>query len=164
MKTKKIKAFTLIELLVAMVISAIVIAITYQIYFIASKQFVEYKKSNKKVTQEVVLKGLLNNDFFQSESVIRKSENSIEAQIPDRKINYEWINDYIIRTSNGSRDTFFMPVSSVELKFRNKAQELSDGLIDALRIISKNGEEEKDFCFFKEYSADVLMQNTHERN
>ena len=164
MKTKKIKAFTLIELLVAMVISAIVIAITYQIYFIASKQFVEYKKRNEKATQEVVLKGLLNNDFFQSESVMRKSENSIEAQIAGTKINYQWENDFVIRINSGSRDTFFIPVSLVELKFRNKAQELSDGLIDELRIVSKNGEEEKYFCSFKEYSADVLMQNTHERN
>ena len=164
MKAKKIRAFTLVELLVVMVISGIVIAITYQIYFIANKQFMQYKKGNEKVTQEVILRGLLNNDFFQSESVIRKSENNIEMQLADEKINYEWRDEFIIRVTNASRDTFFLPVSLVELKFRNSSQDISAGLIDALKIISENGDEEKYFCFFKEYSADVLMQNTHERN
>lgn len=155
---KKLKAFTLTELLVAMVVSAIVIAVAYQIYSIASMQFGEYKKVNDKISNEVVLKGLLNMDFFTSTAVLQRSENSIEIHKQDTLIEYAWNEFFVLRTKNNMRDTFFLEVESSELRFKNKAQK-QGGLVDELELVSKDSGAERVFCFFKEYSADVLMRN-----
>ena len=156
----RLKAFSLIELLVALVIGGIVIGIACKMYLIANQQFRQYKKGTEKTAQEVVLKGLLHTDFFQSISVIRKSENSIEAEFSDKTINYQWSPDFVVRTDNSIKDTFFIPVDSVRMKFQNNQQDQSDELVDQLVIVSKEAEQEQEFCFFKEYSADVLMQHT----
>ena len=167
MKIKNItpfRAFSLIELLVALVISSIVIGIACKMYLVANQQFRQYKKGADQTTREVVFKGLLKADFFQSLAVVRKSERSIEARLVDKVINYEWNDKYVVRIGAGVKDTFFIPVTSTGLKFQNKEQGQSDELIDQMVIVSKEDGQEQDFCFFKEYSAEVLMQHTHEQH
>ena len=154
----KLKAFTLIELLVAMVVSGIVIAVAYQVYLIATMQFSEYKRISDKVTSEVVLKGLLNSDFFMSESVIQRSENSIEVQRENKAIRYEWNERYVLRTTENMKDTFFLEVASAELMFNNEKRQRGE-LIDEMKLVSKESGQERIFCFFKHYSADVLLRN-----
>ena len=151
----------MIELLVAMVVSGIVIAVAYQVYLIATQQFSEYKKINDKVTTLAVLKGLLNSDFFMCTTVIQRSESSIEVQMNEKLINYEWNDRYLLRTSDNIRDTFFLEVASADLLF-GKQQGGQGELIDELKLISKEGDHEQIFCFYKQYSAEVLLQNKKE--
>ena len=151
----------MIELLIAMIISAIVIACSSQVYLLGSKMFGDYRKECDKTAQVVVLNGLLHSDFFESLSVIRKSENSIEAVLGNKTVNYRWNNSFVVRTVAGVRDTFFIPVTSAELAFQDKTQDQSGELIDRLLIVSEESDQEQYFCFFKEYSADVQMQHSN---
>ncbi len=164
MKVNTLKAFTLVELLVAMIITGIVVGITYQVYIMANRQFNSYKSGNEKLSQIIVFKGLLHTDFFQSSSVSKSLEKGIEVVYSDKKILYEWNDKYLLRNDNGLRDTFFINIRSSEMKFHNFIQMKTNGLLDELVLVFEETGSEHSFCFFKKYSADVLMLSDNLEN
>lgn len=161
---KRLKAFTLIELLIAMVVGGIVIGGAFEVYLFSSRQFLKYKASNEEITRIVMLDGILHSDFFNSTSVVRKSDNCMEMKSSDKVIDYRFERNFVLRSFIGVSDTFFLKVSVVQMQFKGKLQLEGERLIDELEIISKEGDEEKVFCFFKEYSADVLMKQLNEQH
>src|SRR5688572_22329083 len=102
----KLRAVTLIELLVVMLVSSIVIGVCYYAYLIAFQQLGGYKKVSTEVNQVVTLNLLLQTDFSESKKAIKANDGILFTFDRDKKHQYEFAADHIIRTDSLVRDTF----------------------------------------------------------
>lgn len=158
MKTK-LPAFTLIELLVAMMVSSIVIASAYFVYDTFSKNLIDYKKHQNNLNDAVALNGILSHDINLALAIRKNSPSDITIAQERKTIQYEWKEDFVLRTTETSLDTFHLPVKNFEVNFMNKEQVLTNGLVDELNFSSVNVGQEFIFYFEKKYGSDILVES-----
>ncbi len=161
---QKAKAFTLMELLVSMLISGIVISIIYLSYEIIYKQYEEYKKTNQKITQTLLLNTLLKTDFLQSHYILNKEKGLVFIDKENHGIGYQFEELYVLRKVNEVQDTFFIAAKEISIKFQNEKQEVPLGLIDELIFDATILDEQEHFHYQKNYGADVLMEENLQYN
>lgn len=153
------KAFTLIELLVAMVVSSAVIASSYFIYNTFSKNLVDYRKHISKLSDGIVLNGVLSHDMNYAKAIRKNLSNGIILDHGERNIEYEWQEHIVVRISTFSSDTFRLAVNNPEVNFMGKEQTLIGGLVDQLKLTSLLEEQELVFYFEKKYGSDILVES-----
>lgn len=156
---KKLKAFTLIELLVAMVVSSVVIASSYFIYGTFSKNLVDYRRHENKLSDVVVLSGVLSHDINVAGAVIMNSSNDITVEQAAGNVRYEWKESVVLRVTDLSSDTFKLAVKNIEVKFMDKEQVVSGGLVDELKFTSVVDGQEFMHYFEKKYGSDILVES-----
>ena len=146
------------ELIVVMIISALVISITYKCFDIISWQYLSYKKNNEEINGILALDVLLTKDISNSK-YIKTVDNGIECSFKERKVVYEWNENYILRGENSVIDTF--KINPKDLTFGFLGQEVvSSGMyINHLSFTNSFKEVEQLFIYKKAYSADFLMQS-----
>jgi prepilin-type N-terminal cleavage/methylation domain-containing protein len=155
---QKVKAFTLMELLVSMLISGIVISIIYLSYEIIYKQYEGYKKTNKKITQALLVNTLLKTDFLKAHYILNKEKGLLFLDKQQNAIGYQFEEKYILRKANNVQDTFFLKAITIKQEFMNLKQEEPFGLVDNLFFEASILDELEQFHFQKTYGADVLME------
>ena len=156
---KKLKAFTLMELLIAMIIGGIVVGISYTAYSIIYKQFLNYKSMNGKINEASLLNTLMQHDFSNASFINASGEKEITFTFqPENKIVYRFDQDYIIRQTGETRDTFFVPAENIERRFQNEKISDYTALIDAVSFEATISGEKEFFNFGKQYASDVLME------
>lgn len=156
---KKLPAFTLIELLVAMMVSSVVIASAYFVFSTFSKNLVDYKRHQNNLNDVVVLNGILTHDMNLAKAVRKNSSNDIAIEQERATIHYEWKEDFVLRITESSRDTFHLPVKNIEVNFMSKEQVLTNGLVDELKFTSMTDGQEFIFYFEKKYGSDILVES-----
>jgi prepilin-type N-terminal cleavage/methylation domain-containing protein len=156
---KKVRAFSLIELLVAMVISSVVIASAYFMYSMFSKDLIDYKGHINKLSDAVVLNGILEHDINLAQAVKKNSSNGIRIEQGSANIDYEWQEDAVLRKTDLSTDTFHLFLKDVELNFMNTEQTVTGSLIDVLKFNSSTDGREITFSFEKKYGSDMLVKS-----
>lgn len=155
---KRLKAFTLMELLVAMLISTIVVGISYQAYHIVYQQYMSYRKNNQLINNVFMLHTALQTDFMNAKFVNKKEDAVVMKDKDGNKIIYFFDQNYILRNVNEMQDTFFVSANDMHLKFISEDQKATEGIIDEFYFTSLVAGEEEHFHFSKTYAADVLME------
>src|SRR4051812_28675357 len=97
MMKKRARAFTIIEVTIAMLISAIVIGISYTVYSIISRSYNSFNHKNEAMAVVVRLDELLQKDFDRS-AYISKDTTGITFQGSNNVVNYNFNPDHIVRT------------------------------------------------------------------
>ena len=79
----------------------------------------------------------------------------------------ESFGDFVLRTTDVSKDTFHFPVKNIEINFMGKEQTVTSGLVDELKFSSMCNGQEFIFYFEKKYGSDILVESEkiiYERN
>jgi len=116
---KKVAAFTIIEVTIAMLISALVIGMTYSIYLIVSKSYQSFNLKNDTMAVVLRLDEWLHKDFDRSEAVW-KDTSGIAMQYPGNTVRYKFDTAYVVRIGVRT-DTFKVKTDTVNTLFEGKA-------------------------------------------
>jgi predicted Zn-dependent peptidase len=116
---RKIPAFTIMEVTITMLISAIVIGITYTAFSIITRSYHSFDSKHKDMAAVLRLDELLQKDFNRAEIVL-KDTNGIVLKDSSRIIKYRFNADYVLRIGI-MVDTFKVKSDSVSTTFENTA-------------------------------------------
>jgi prepilin-type N-terminal cleavage/methylation domain-containing protein len=143
----KVKAFSFLEVLVAIVISGIVISTVYSVYVFTYKQYFKYSVIKTNMRNYVEFTSTLNTDFENAKKVLKNSDYEIEMQLNERLINYQFNNDYVLRTVNLKSDTFLLATENMQITVLNEFG--NEPLISYLKL----GVKDNVLAFYKDYGA-----------
>lgn len=128
MKTKKVDAFTISELLVVLVISSIVISLTFIVLGLVQKQISQIQKGYQDQQEILVLKRILLKDMNLHQVFFNSKENRLSCINSLDTIQYHFKPDYIVR----ELDTFKLKIISKQLLLENRV--VTSGWIDAMQL------------------------------
>lgn len=117
MINRKIPAFTIMEVVITMLISAIVIGITYTAFSIITRSYQSFDSKHKDMAAVLRLDELLQKDFNRAEIVL-KDTDGIALKDSSRIIKYSFNPDYVLRIGIVV-DTFKVKSDSVSTTFEN---------------------------------------------
>lgn len=152
---RKIDAFTLMEVIIVMIISMIVISLTYKTLDIVSMQYRQFSKNSKQVYELSLMETLLTKDFANSEYVKRVS-NGMICRFKRKSILYIFDNSSMIRVEGAVSDTFNIVPNDVRYYFSDKNVSNINGYIDRVVFMS-NLSNSKLFTYRKIYASDFLL-------
>jgi Tfp pilus assembly protein PilE len=162
MKTKvcKVRAFTILEVVISMLITAIVIAITYTSYSIISKSYGAFNDKNKTMADFALLDHLLRRDFAQA-AFIQKDAEGITLTAPNNNVRYTFSNDYILRQSLRT-DTFKFTSQALQVSFEHKpllalSDTLEQNRVDEISFDLLYQNEKIPYHYQKDYSSENLI-------
>jgi Tfp pilus assembly protein PilE len=157
---QKVKAFTILEVTITMLITALLIGITYTSYSIIVKSYQSFDKKNNEMAVLATLDHLLKRDFDQAESIFKDQEGIALISI-NKTIKYQFKLDYILRI--GARtDTFKVQTQDVNTAFENvsinEVQETEEqNRIDELAFTLIYQNEKIPYHYVKLYSSVNLI-------
>ena len=160
MQRHKIRAFTILEVVISMLITAIVIAITYTSYSIISKSYGAFNDKNKMMADYALLDHLLRRDVAQA-AFIQKDAEGIALTTSNKNVKYTFSNDYIIRQSIRT-DTFKFISQNVQLYFEHKplltlSDTLEQNRVDEISFDLLYRNEKIPYHYQKAYSSENLI-------
>lgn len=160
MSIKKVRAFTIIEVTIAMLITGLLIAVTYTSYSIIVKSYQAFSTKHEDLVVLNNIDHLLKRDFFKAE-IIYKTSDGIQLKQNNTEIGYEFKPGYIVRHAVRI-DTFKVQTLEVIATFENlpitdvqavEEQNRIDGL--SFTLVYKN--EQIPYIYHKMYSSVNLI-------
>jgi hypothetical protein len=149
------------EVTVAMLITSLVIGITYTVYTIVVKSFSIYQVKNNNMASLIRLDELLKNDFYIAND-ISKTQNGISIKNKDKVITYEIDPRFIVRTA-GMIDTFKFAVQENTSTFEGAIVpgtniDEEQNRIDDYQLILLFEDKKINYHYHKQYSSVNLIQ------
>jgi hypothetical protein len=163
---KRVAAFTIMEITVAMLISALVIAITWTAYLSFSKSYQSYNKKHEDMAVVLTLDEVLRKDFDRAE-MIRRDSSGMVVQFADHTIRYAFNTAFVLRTVPAVKtDTFKVKSDSLSMSFESiPVNEVSEdkekNRIDQLDLSFFLEKEKIPYHYRKTYSSADLI---HRKN
>ena len=127
MNTKKVAAYTLSELLVVMLITSIIIMLTFNILRLTQNQLTYLQKISNKNTEVQLLHRVLLKDF-NTHKVYVTSKNNLLCTNSLDSISYQITPNYVIRML----DTFHIKIQEAHTYLNNR--KVSVGSIDGIEL------------------------------
>ncbi len=161
MNKYRVKAFTIFEMVITMMITAIVIGITYTSYSIVVKSYNSFNNKNNDMAVVIDLDHVLKRDFERAE-IILKDTDGIALKTGAQIIKYQFKPDFITRY--GVRiDTFKVQAVDVITAFENMpVNELQvtdeQNRIDEIGFTLLFKNEKIPYHYNKQYSSVNLFQ------
>jgi prepilin-type N-terminal cleavage/methylation domain-containing protein len=128
MKTKKVAAFTLSELLVVLVISSIVVALTFVVLGLIQKQISEIQRNFKDQQEIQLLERVLLQDLNKHQAFYQKDKDLLNLYSTKDSVLYQFEATCIIR----NKDTFHLKVVDKQFLLDNTIAK--EGWIDAIDL------------------------------
>jgi type II secretory pathway component PulJ len=157
----RLPAFTIMELTVAMLISAIVIAITFTAYSMVSSSYIDYTKKHNELAVLIRLDELLKKDFNKAGAVY-KEQDGIKIINDKQIVKYRFEGEQVLRTAVIT-DTFKVAASNLAFSFENTSLliELSTNeeynRVDELGFNVSYKEQNFPYHYSKQYSSENLI-------
>jgi Tfp pilus assembly protein PilE len=157
---KRFAAFTIMEVTITMIISAILIGITYTAFSIFSRSYHGFGLKNQDMAMVLRLNELLQRDFDRADIVLKEADG-IALKAPARVIRYRFAPDYFVRTGVAI-DTFKIKTDSVITSFDgsviNEPAEYDEvNRLDELDIQLLLQNEKIPYHYHKVYSSENLI-------
>lgn len=157
----RVKGFTILEVTITMLITGIVIGITYSIYVIVIQSYASFNTKNNAITIVTSLDHALKRDFDRADTVLKDSAG-VKVCIAGNVIRYSFYPDFVLRQST-KIDTFKVVVQNVITKFEEiplgdlqNSDELNR--VDQFDYILQNKTDSIPYHYFKNYSSENLIQ------
>jgi hypothetical protein len=160
MSKQTVKAFTILEITITMMISAILIGLTFTIYTIVSHSYRSFSDKNDDVLVMLTLDKLLKRDFLKAESVLRKGSAILIIGRTDTAL-YDFKPGYLVRT-RGITDTFRVNYQQLDSRFEGVSSNPSADstvLQDELSFRIDYKDQAVPYHYFKHYSSETLLHN-----
>jgi prepilin-type N-terminal cleavage/methylation domain-containing protein len=114
---KKLPAFTMVELIVAMVLSAIVIGLSYIVYNDSTRSFRESQNNYQKINEMLLLQSLINHDCQVALKVTFEDSTMMVERLDNATVYYQVIPIGIIRDDLLSIDTFKLGRPDCQIRY-----------------------------------------------
>ncbi|MGD2034792.1 MAG: prepilin-type N-terminal cleavage/methylation domain-containing protein [Bacteroidales bacterium] len=153
---RKLKAFTILELLIVMMLSAIVVGMTY-LYF---TQFRHYLQTTYQQEEDYArlyrFEFALQKDIDLATELFSPSENELEVRFGDEEIRYVFDEGRVVRETGNTADTMELKLTGTSFQ----VLEEYNGLIESLDLEMETEPGKRlSLVFMKEYPAAVLFRN-----
>jgi len=145
------RAFTVLEAVVTLAVSAIVIALVYQIYVTLSMQFRNYERDQMQVFQFQQFQQLVAEDVKSSSKIESVDEDGLLLHFVDSEIEYAFAKAYTIRISK-TRDTFPVVITNAIWTRSTKSYENFESLHLETNLLGNN------FSIFEEKQIDLATR------
>ena len=160
MISKKIPGFTIMEVTIAMLLSALVIGISYTVFSLVTRSYRTYQLKHQEMAIVLRLDELLQMDFSRAE-VILKDTDGIALKNSNRVIKYIFYPDYVLRRGI-TVDTFRVKTDSITMSFENKTLDdlkdiEEDNRMDELAMLVSLQKEKIPYYYHKIYSSVNLI-------
>jgi prepilin-type N-terminal cleavage/methylation domain-containing protein len=161
MNKQKVQAFTLMEVTVAMLISSLVIGITYAVYTIVVGSYSAYQLKSTRLAVLIRLDELLKKDFSQADLIL-EDQNSWVFKSAGQRVTYQLAPGYLVRISSIT-DTFKVSLQNRTASFETQpvtetAATEEEQRMDELQLNLVAENENITYHYHKQYSAVNLMQ------
>lgn len=153
---KQIKAFTILELIIALLLSSIILAISYYTYFLLNNQLVTQQKKNGIINEFQLFENVFQNDFSNAAFIkdTMKTNSLIFFKTDNEFIKYEFNENNIVRSFDSNNDTFRLKGKIDKLYLKDD----SLPVINKILFIGLLEKEKITTIFTKYYSASQLMK------
>ncbi len=128
MKIKKINAFTISELLVVLIISSIVISLTFIVLGLVQKQITQIQKGYQSQQEILLLKRVLLKDINTHQVFFNAKQNRLILMNALDTIQYHFNSNYVLREI----DTFKVKIKEKQFRLDNTL--VKSGWIDAMQL------------------------------
>ncbi|MFN6945506.1 MAG: hypothetical protein ACK4ND_11200 [Cytophagaceae bacterium] len=154
-----IKAFTIVEVIIVLLLSAVVISISYTALVSVNSRLVKFQKGIKNSETLVTLDRVLSYDLSFCRYSISLNDG-MSCVYDDHVVNYSLFEGGVMRTGGEVIDSFFVNVHS--LRFYNLGVEklVPYQLIDCLSVEYTVDEKSYEVSYSKNYASDVRMTKT----
>jgi prepilin-type N-terminal cleavage/methylation domain-containing protein len=153
-KNKSLPGFTVIELLIVMLLSGIVVGITY-LYF---TQFQSYLRQTSVRSDQYFSAGqlhmVLQHDMEQAQQVFFSSPDELHLHLNETEIEYVFDAEYIVRKHPVSSDTFQIQILDIKVDEMEDYQDLVKTIELETRM---NNQDLLRFELYKDYTAKTLF-------
>jgi hypothetical protein len=164
MINKRVAAFTILEVTITMLVSAIVIAISYTAFSIISRSYHAFESKHQQMAFVLKLDELLQKDFNRADIILRDTDG-IALRYSLGIIKYRFKPDYILRVGVET-DTFKAQSDSLSTTFENTVINVSstgeeENRVDALSFYLTLENEKIPYRYHKVYSSENLINRNH---
>lgn len=146
------------ELIIVMLISIIIISISYKSYEIIERQVLNFIKNNSKIEENILFENTLLSSFENSD-IITIDDNNIRCLNDSINIQYGFYDDFVLRENitNSTIDTF--KVESKIKKFSILSNsEIKKNIIQTIEISIVNRLDTIGLIYSKTYSIEQLLK------
>lgn len=152
----KLKAYTILEVTISMLISALLIGITYSAYQVVSSSYKGYLQNQRKIQSLLAVDFVFKQDVLSADLIV-KSDEQLKFLVKEGFITYEFADSVIIRSNSVQvRDTFQLKIDSVS--FGTAGSKIDEEeIIDRISITGKSGGKRIVLDYSKKYSADQFI-------
>jgi len=161
---KKIRAFTIMEVTIAMLLSAIVISITYAVFTIVTHSYHSYQRKHEDMAAVLRLDELLQKDFEHAE-IITKDTDGIAFKNGALQTKYRFYKDFVLRTG-AITDTLKVKTDSINTSFESITVNTigttkEENRIDEFTMLVTLHKEKIPYYYHKIYSSVNLINRKH---
>ena len=158
----KVSSFSMIEMLVTMILSSMVVGTIYMVYYTVNSYQVTLTKKYTDVQALNDFYFVTMRDFDRSDYVEVVNGNEVKCTVKgtDTKVWYSLYQDQIVRTQKSRTDTTSFVIQSVNFFMGGK--EITNGLIDEVRMNVAILNNPVELVFVKQYDAAALINNQSE--
>lgn len=151
MKMNRVEAYTLSELLIVLIISSIVISLTFTVLNLVQKQIKGIQLNFKNQQEIQSLERALWNDFNQYTVEYISKNNQLKCINQKDTIFYRFFNNVILR----EKDSFFTKLTNKELFLDGIT--VKDGFIDAILLETQQSFASKKVFVYKQKDASYYV-------
>jgi len=151
----RISAFTLMEVIIVMIISMIVVSLTYKTLDIVTMQYRQFSKSRKHIYELSLIETLLTKDFTNSE-YLKRMNDGVMCKYRDKNVIYIFDDRFIVRSEGTMADTFNIMPRDIKYYFSDKEVKDINNYIDKVAFVYVQ-ESSKLFIHKKVYAADFFL-------
>ena len=148
------------EVTIAMLLSAIVIGLTYTVFSLVTRSYQSYQTKHRQMATLLSLDGLLRRDFDRVELILKDTDGIVLAN-KNNLIKYRFYPDYVLRKGIAT-DTFRLKTDSIAMSFEGKTIDSSgtgeeDSRLDELDMQVTLQKENIPYYYHKIYSSANLI-------
>jgi Tfp pilus assembly protein PilE len=151
---QKVTGFTIVEILITMIVSGIVVLSAFQFYNIFNKLLLQKSRTMAEGKEIIQFYDVLKNDVAKA-ITMKSSGKELLMEIPEKKIRYEFFNDYVVRIQNAMADTFLVDIIDM-----NTIKDLTTGYDKSIILEILKNKETFPVILEKNYPNDVLLNAT----
>ena len=126
-----IQAFTIMEVTIAMIVAGIVVMMSYTVFTIMGKSYLDFSKKNEGIASLLLFDRLLKRDFSNAQLIVLASD-ALLVKKDSSNIIYYFGDGEIIRRSAAVADTFKLAVVYKEFAFEGSPVESGTNLAYAM--------------------------------
>lgn len=154
---KQLKGSTLYEVIVAMVLSAVLLALSFSLLSNVRVLFQDFTIAQSSVTNVKRFHRLMQQDFMRCREVVKR-DDGFRCIYANKIIEYKLLKDEGIQRMQNDLEDFLPCVPSrIETSFLNKPISDRNILIDQVKFLYQTETNEYSICLWKDYAADVKM-------
>lgn len=150
------KAFSLVELIVVMLLTTVVVSLSYLVFDVISSSLFTFRADQYTIQEYQSFNSTLFEDVNTCQRLV-SSREGVKCEFESKEVIYQFYQDYVLRKQEEWLDTIHVSVTSFQGSWQGKSVTNEKELLDELVVETVCREEQIPIVLLKQYGADQLM-------